>query len=414
LRRRLLINVSLVDVEHGRLAPHSAVLIEDDRIGQIGPREDFPADLTTFAVVNDLDGRFVAPGFIDPHVHAAFDASLQAVDRVADAADPRIWALATRNAAAALGAGVTTMSDCGGPGNLVPRLRQARETGQIAGPRLLTCVNPITVPGGHCHHFGALAQGARAVRQATRRLLDAGADFVKIMASGGGTRGALPASEPQFSLTELQAAVDEAHADGRRVAAHARASEAIRRCVVAGVDRVEHLTWETTAGVSYDPTVAEEMARRGIWADPTLPAGYRALRSEQTPPDRRAQLERHFALRYPNYRRLAREAGVRLLCGTDAGTPLVGFDDFALGPELLVNVVGYSPAEALRSATIWAAQALGVADSRGTLAAGKLADLVVLREDPLRAPTALRSIDRVMLGGTWHSAGSWLPEEALQ
>jgi imidazolonepropionase-like amidohydrolase len=104
------------------------------------------------------------------------------------------------------------------------------------------------------------------------------------------------------------------------------------------------------------------------------------------PPERREELARQFALRYPNYRRLAAEAGVRLLCGTDAGTPLVSFDDFALVPELLVELAGYTPAEALRSATAWGAQALGVADSRGTLAADKLADLVILREDPLQTP----------------------------
>jgi imidazolonepropionase-like amidohydrolase len=275
-------------------------------------------------------------------------------------------------------------------------------------------VNPITVPGGHCHHFGALAQGVEAVRRQTRRLVENGADFIKIMASGGGTRGALPSTESQFSLGELQAVVDEAHAAGRRVAAHARAPEAIRRAVLAGVGRVEHLTWEVNHGVSYDPVVADEMARRGTWADPTLSAGYRAQRSDRVPAERRAELTRQFDWRYPNYRRLAREAGVRLLCGTDAGTPLVPFEDFALGPELLVDIVGYSPAEALRSATLWGAQALGVADSRGTLAAGKAADLVVLRENPLRLPSAFRSVDGVMLGGEWYAAGSRLLQEAMR
>jgi imidazolonepropionase-like amidohydrolase len=105
---------------------------------------------------------------------------------------------------------------------------------------------------------------------------------------------------------------------------------------------------------------------------------------------------------------------VRLLCGTDAGTPLVSFDDFALAPELLVQVAGYTPAEALRSATAWGAQALGVADSRGTLDAGKLADLAILREDLLQTPAALRSIERVMLGGRWCPAVSPRLQEAIR
>ena len=105
------------------------------------------------------------------------------------------------------------------------------------------------------------------------------------------------------------------------------------------------------------------------------------------------------ALRYPNYQRLAREAGVRLLSGSDAGTPLVAFDDFALGPELLVDLVGYSAADALRSATLWGAEALGVVDTRGSIAPGKLADLIVLRDNPLTDARALRAVDAVMLGG---------------
>ena len=411
LRRRLLINVSLVDVERGRITPNSAVLVEDGRITRVGPRDAFRTE-PDLIKLDDLGHHFVMPGFVDPHVHVAFDCSLQAIDCVGDADDPRMLALAAQNAAAALGAGVTTIADCGGPGDLVPRLSSALERGRLPGPRLLTSVNPITVRGGHCHHFGALAQGLDGVRGQTRRLIEAGADFIKIMASGGGTRGALPATHPQFSLAELQTVVDEAHAVGRRVAAHARAPEAIRRAVAAGVDRIEHLTWETPDGVSYDAAVATDMARRGTWADPTLPAGYRAMRSDTVPSERRAELARQFAWRYSNYHRLAHEAGVQLLCGTDAGTPLVAFDDFALGPELLVEVAGYSPADALRSATVWGAQALGVSDSRGTLTAGKLADLVALREDPFQTPTALRSVARVMLGGTWHSAGSLLRQEA--
>lgn len=146
---------------------------------------------------------------------------------------------------------------------------------------------------------------------------------------------------------------------------------------------------------------------------PTLSAGVRAAASALIAGARREELRRQFEYRYPNYRRLAQAAGVRLLCGSDAGTPLVGFDDFALGTELLVRVAGYDPAVALASATLWGAQALGVEDSRGTLEPGKLADLVVLREDPLHHPDALRAITKVMLGGRWHLQGELHKQGAI-
>jgi imidazolonepropionase-like amidohydrolase len=178
LRRRLLINASLVDVEHARITPKSALLVEDGRITRVGPRDAFATEPDEINL-DHLRGCFVTPGFVDPHVHVAFDGTLQAIDGVGDADEPRTWAL-------------------------------------------------------------------------------------------------------------------------------------------------------------------------------------------------------------------------------------------ALGQELLDEVAGYSPADALRSATVWGARALGVSDSRGTLTVGKLADLVVLRGDPSQTPTALRRVGRVMLDGTWHSAGSRLPYEALQ
>ena len=400
--RLLLRNATLVDVRAGRGRPASTLLIQDDRIAAVGHADDFgePDDSSSStgaqSHVVDLGGAYVVPGLVDPHVHLALSAAPDALDRVELDAE-----LARRNARTLLMSGVTTAADCGGPGKVTLDLKHAIERGDTAGPRLLVSLNPITTPGGHCHAFGAVARGVQSITAATRELLDRGADFVKVMASGGGTPGTTPAAEPQLDQAELEAIVQVAHARGHHVVAHARGAEAIRRAVRAGVDRLEHLTWEVHGGVAYDPRVANEMAERGTRADPTLAAGVRAAASDLVPEARRLELRQQFAWRYPNYRRLAREAGLALLCGSDAGAPLVAFDDFALGPELLVQVVNYRPAEALAAATLWGAQALGVDDSRGALEPGKLADLVVLGADPLREPSALRSVKNVMLGGRW-------------
>ncbi|HEV7665543.1 MAG TPA: amidohydrolase family protein [Chloroflexota bacterium] len=383
----LLRNCTLIDVVAQRHLPHAALLIEHDRITAIGRTADFPAAEPTV----DLAGRYIAPGFIDPHVHLAFSAAADALDVLGDALVER----AAANARTALRAGVTTLADCGSPGRL------GLEFQKLSAPRVLVSLQPITLPGGHCHHFGALASGIQQLTTTANQLLDDGADFLKIIASGGGTSGATPPWEPQYTAVELRAVVDIGHARGRRVVAHCRAPAAIRAAVAAGIDRLEHLTWDTPSGVAYEPALAKEMAAQGTWADPTLPAGYRAARSNDIPLERRHELERHFGQRYPAYRRLTQEAGVRLLCGTDAGTPFVTFDDFALAPELLVDVAGYTPVQALTAATLWAAESLGLAADRGSLDVGKLADLVVLGQDPLTSVAALRRVEAVMVGGVW-------------
>ncbi len=379
----------------GRGEP-GALVVDGDRIASLGPESDGP----TAAVSVDLGGRWVVPGFVDPHVHLAFSSAPDALERLdTDGSVP--WVRAVGNAERLLAAGVTTAADCGGPGHLNVRLRDAVVRGEVRGPRLLASVNPITRTGGHCAQIGLRADDRLGVESATRRVLEAGADFVKVMASGGGTVGDFGPWEPQYTASELRAAVEVAHAAGRRVVAHARGTEAIRRAVAAGADVLAHLTWETADGYAYDADTAAAIRERRVWVDPTLPAGYQAARSERVAPERRDALRAHFGERYPLYRRLAREAGVRLLCGSDAGTPLVAMDEFALGPKLLVEVAGYSPAEALRAATVWGAEALGVADSRGTLESGKLADLVLLDADPLADVAALRRIAGVMVGGKW-------------
>ncbi|MHB8619189.1 MAG: amidohydrolase family protein [Chloroflexota bacterium] len=399
MSRLLLRNLTVIDVRQARSVPDAAILIEGETIIGVGSASGFANEAKRAHAV-DCGRRYLIPGLIDPHVHVAFNGKANAIEDVGGEDDPSTWQQASKNVAAALRSGVTTMADCGAPGGFSGRLKTAIERGELPGPRLEVCLAPITTRIGHCHHFGAIAGGERDLAATTERLVHGGASFIKVMASGGATGGSDP-SQPQYSEKELRAVVEVAHASGRGVAAHCRSAQSTRFAVNAGVDRLEHVTWETTGGVAYDAQLAGEIARRGIWVDPTLPAGYRAARSPEISAARRVLLTQKFDDRYPNYRRMAREAGLRLLCGTDAGTPFVAFDDFALAPELLVQVAEYTPAQALASATIWGAESLGLAESRGSIEPRKLADLVLLEADPLLSPSALRCVAGVMVGGRW-------------
>lgn len=394
---QLITNVTLIDAD--RVLAGAAIEIRDGLIAHIGARGDF--EMRPDAAVLEGQGRWVLPGLIDPHVHLAFDTTPDCLATPLNPEDPQVWATACRNARAALAAGVTTVADCGSPGDLGVRLRAAFASGEELGPRVLVSGPVITVAQGHGAWFGRTAMDPPSMEEVARELLASGADFLKVMTSGGGTPGSVAPWEACYSVPTLRRLVEYAERAGVRVVAHARAAAAIRTCVAAGVHRLEHVTFESgPTAVAFDEDLARRMLASEIWVDPTLPAGRRAMALPATAPARRRQLERTFSQRDPNYRRMA-ELGLRLLAGTDAGTPAVTFDDFALGPELLTQICGYHPLDAIRSATAWAAESLGLDDQIGRLRPGMQADLILLARDPLTDIRALREIAGVMKGGQW-------------
>ena len=393
----ILANVTLIDDDG--VEPGAAIQIVDGRIAAIGTTGDFGAD-PGYPVV-DGTGHWVLPGLIDVHVHLALDATPHALLAPRAPDDPEVWRIACQNARLLVQSGVTTAVDCGSHGDLGVRLREAFATGRALGPRLLVSGPVLTVEGGHGAWFGRVASDSPQIVDAARALLESGVDLIKVMASGGGTPGATAPWDACFSVSTLSALVAFAEDHGLPVVAHARSVAAIRACAEAGVHRIEHLTFETGPGaVAFDEASVRTMQTRGIWADPTLPAGRRAVQSTETDEERRRQLECAFALRDPNYRRMA-EMGLRLLAGSDAGTPLVTFDDFALGPELLVEICGFSPMDAIRAATSWSALAVGMSDEVGRLRPGMVADLVLVGSDPLDDIRALRDVVAVMKAGEW-------------
>ena len=375
---------------------------------------DWPPD----ASVLDLAGHTLVPGLIDAHVHLTLPGDGTPFERTVLEPDGTQLALAYHNAETALRAGITTLRDCGSMRNTSLDLRRARQLGCAGLPRLHVCGCPITMTGGQCRCFGGEADGPDGVRQMMRRLVRAGVDFIKIMASGGGTVGTV-SSRPSYTAAELRAAVEEAHRLGRRTGIHCTCAAATRDAVAAGADHIEHALFLTDeAGHQrFEPDVADAVARTATVTG-TLCVGYyvvdalaRRIGGASGRLEDRATLERYHRMneaKMDNVRRM-RSAGVRYVAGTDAGWRFTPFDALAREIELLAEA-GFSPGDAIAAATSGAASVLGIEHETGTLRAGLAADMIAVPGDPLADLTLLRRPAMVMLGGGLVAGGERAPQ----
>jgi imidazolonepropionase-like amidohydrolase len=392
----------MIDGQGGEPMTNQALVVRDGRIHDIKPLEDVSVvALNREAEVIDVESATLLPGLIDTHVHLTLNADKFSADKeptdVPTESDESILLRAVGNAQAALGAGVTTVCDCGGQNHLVFALREAIKRGVVQGPRVLASGNVITTAGGHGGFSAREAKGSEEVRQAVAEQVEAGADFVKIMMTGGG--GKNPGSS-QYDLAELAAATAEARRLGKRVAVHCHGTTGIKDSVEAGVTRIEHCSFVKPDVPDFDPEfdsdIAEAIAQKGIYICPTNTVDYRQIQMlgdsdkvKQLAP--RAQLNK-------TWRGLLR-CGVQFIAGSDAGIPQVFCDDYALIMELMVGELGMSPMQAILAGSRVAAEALGMGDEIGTLEVGKRADIIAIHGDPLKDITALRQICLVMLGG---------------
>jgi imidazolonepropionase-like amidohydrolase len=366
--------------------------IEDGVIQAVADGAAPPRD----AEVLDLRDYTVLPGLINMHAHTILPGDGTPFMEWMTLPDELLLLQAHVNALASLHSGVTTLRDCGGKGQLMFRLRDAIGRGIVAGPRLVLCGRPLTITGGHCRPFGGETDGVEGMRHAARTLIREGADFIKIMASGGGTPGSYP-NHPAFEVEELRAAITEAQKIGKPASCHCTAAEAVVRALDAGVDHIEHCYFNgPDAAWRDDPALAQRVADAGVYVTATLQTLEDWMLAEQASTgvaparDRSAEAIAHM--------RVLHEVGVPLVAGNDAGWRNTGFDDFSREIELLAEA-GLSPLEAIHAATGRAAVACRFAGSVGTLVAGRVADLLVVAGDPTDDLAALRQPAMVLQGG---------------
>jgi imidazolonepropionase-like amidohydrolase len=386
----------------GEVIDDAAIVVVGDRIATVGPASAVP--VPAGAEVIEHTGTTAMPGLVDAHVHLMIRRGESFVDLCRTHDDNQLLVRSAAHARQMLEAGVTTARDCGSRGTFLQALRDGIAQRLLIGPRLLTCGAPITTTGGHLWACGGTADTAAEARTLARRLLRDGADFVKVMATGGRMTPGTAPGRAQFDEAELRAIVDDAHRLGRSVAAHVLGTEGMARAIRAGADTLEHGNWLDAdgQGVAFDDSLARQMARQG------------QFRNMATNPSRTlAELPRHAALDANLRRDLAEhherwhwfrrglELGVPSFFSTDAIVGQWGDEspDMAWLTILIAERSGLPVPLVMRMATAVPADALGLKHDLGTLAPGRIADVLVVRGDPLSHPRAMREVEAVYRGG---------------
>ncbi len=347
----------------------------------------------------DFTAACITPGLVNAHVHMVGSGEANTMAAIAAMNQNQAMLAAVTNAAKTLRAGITTVRDLGSQLGIAQALRDAIDGGAIPGPRMRAAGRALCMTGGHGWWIGRPIDNPWDARKAVREELLAGADCIKMIATGGVlTKGAVPGNA-QLLPDELEAAINEAHRHGLRVAAHAIGTEGINNALRAGIDSIEH-------GHMLDDESIALFKTRNVYLVPTLAAPTCILEhihdgGQPAFVIQKAEQVNEAMLR--NIRR-AYEAGVKIAGGSDAGTPFNDHDNYAREVELMHQLLGMTPQQALHAATNVAAELIGL--HRGVLAPGEPADAVLFARDIREDIRTLRDPQRVIKAGTCVSPSS--------
>jgi imidazolonepropionase-like amidohydrolase len=393
---RYIVADRMLEVESGRYRERPLIAVENGRIVSIGEGAA-PAG----AKVVDLTGHTILPGLIDMHVHLSGSARIRGY-RSLEYTDLFWPTLGVVNARDMLRAGFTTVRNLGSADYADVALKQGIDGGFYPGPRIVPATWSFGATGGHCGGSNLLppsykektergVNGPEAVRFQVRENRRFGAEVIKVCATGGVFSKNTEPGQQQMTFEELKAAADEAHMLGLKVAAHAHGADGIKAAIRAGIDTIEHASLIDDEGLK----LAKE---RGTWLSMDI------FNTEFTQSEGRAtgaleenlRKDREVAqVQRDNFRK-AVQMGIKLVFGSDAGVMPHG----TAGGQFATMVrYGMTPLQAIRSATVDAAEALGRAGQVGTLRPGAWADLVAVRGDPLADVNELAGVDAVVKGG---------------
>lgn len=381
------------------------LVVSGNKIFAVGANASIPTD----ADILDFGDATLSPGFIDAHTHLSGEYTTDYRQSMIDGMRRSTAEQALRaveNTRKTLMIGFTTTRDVGSREFIDVGLRNAIAAGKIPGPRMLVAVHALGATGGHCDEQGGFRFGMfgretgpedgvinspEEARRAVRLNVKYGADVIKTCATGGVLSLTDEVDTPQLTQEELNALVDEAHALRKKAAAHAHGATGAKRAIRAGIDSIEH-------GTFLDDEALDLMKARGTFLVPTLMAtqgGRELLGKGAYPPAIEAKMTAAIAAIDATLKR-AITKGVRIGLGTDAGVYPHGRNAEEFG-QMVAR--GISPLDALKAGTSADAELLGISDRLGTLAPGKIADVVAMPGDPIQNIRQTEKVFFVMKDG---------------
>lgn len=378
---------TLIDGLGGKPLENAYMIVEGKKIKEVGSFLDMP-NSSDFNLV-DLSGKAVMPGMINSHVHITMEPIGDPNSLLMSESKYKTTLRGVANLKKHLNSGVTYFRDMGGLDHIDIELRDAVNSGLIEGPQFLASGKVVTMTGGHGWIIGREADGGDETRKAAREQLKAGADVIKIMATGGVmTKGVEPGS-PQLSIEEMRPAVEEAHRTGKKTASHAQGTVGIKNAILAGIDSIEH-------GIFLDDESISMMLENGTYLVPTLAAPYFIVKYgvENGVPEFIVDKAKYVMDYHIASFKKAHKAGVKIAMGTDSGTPFNQHDGSYYELMLFVEN-GMTPMEAIVTSTKNSAECLGIEKEYGTLEKDKFADFIVLDENPLDKLDTLLNVKEV-------------------
>jgi len=385
-----------------------AVLMNAGKITAIGPVGELTAPDGSNITVKDYGDSTILPGLVDGHTHMMAPGDGTHGDITGNEQDDVLLMRALHNARTFLHAGVTTARENGAKNKVGFSLKDGITMGLSEGPQMIISGRPITITGGHFWYCGSEADGVQGVRAEVRKLVTEGADFIKIMATGGSTWSSNPL-QPSYTVEEMAVIVEEAHRFGKLTAAHCASMQGIKNALDAGVDMIIHCVFEDETGMyEFNEPLAEQLAAAKAWVNPTLHVVQSGIDlTERIGYDRgwltneeQASIDsskKSLETRVESVNKLI-NMGVRMIAGSDSPWGAYPPGEF-IKEMVALTKAGLTNTEALVTGLSHAAESIAVGHQAGTLAENRPGDVLVVGGDPTSDLNALWDIKDVYKTG---------------
>lgn len=379
-----------IDVNIRKILKNCYLTVADDKIEKIGRMEEL--DKSGEADIIDLTGKTIMPGMFNCHIHS-LSTPIGYPARLNHENPGKFAIRGMLHLQQHLKSGVTFVRDMNGRKLVEMDLKECLREGLFLGPELYVCRQCLCMTGGHGWSLGRECDGVDDARKAAREQIKAGADFIKIMSTGGIMADGEQPGEEQLTEDEIRAAVEVAHRAGRRTATHAQGTQGIKNALRAGIDSIEH-------GIMLDDEAVEMMLKNGTSYVPTLAASYFIIKNGVEGGIPVFAVEKAKRYREIHIRSFIKawKAGVKIGTGTDAGTPYNLHSDSYVELCLMVEA-GMTPMDAIVASTKVSSEIMGVDSWVGTLEKGKKANFLVLDENPLDNICSLKKVGQVYKNG---------------